>query len=250
LSQTALRSRARRLQAPLADQAYYTIRARILRGLLPLGTLLSRRELAGDLGMSFLPISEALQRLESEKLVESRPRVGTRVRTPTPDEVRGRYVVREALECKSAELCCERASFQERLELRRMAEDLDVLYARSAGGERAADFLYVVHQHHMNLHMRIADCARCPELKESIERNHVLIYNWFFDVAADRRELPKRFHQDLVQAVTGDDPSAAVTVMRVHIQHGLEGTVRAVEQYSAAADGRFKRRRQESSVSV
>jgi DNA-binding GntR family transcriptional regulator len=47
--------------------------------------------------------------------------VGTRVRTPTPEEVRGRYFVREALEAQSARLCCERATFQERIELRRMA---------------------------------------------------------------------------------------------------------------------------------
>ncbi|MBM4027363.1 MAG: GntR family transcriptional regulator, partial [Planctomycetes bacterium] len=171
-------------KAPLADQAYFTIRDHILSGTFPPGAVLSRRRLADKFGMSFLPISEALQRLESDGLVESRPRVGTRVRTPTPEEVRGRYVVREALEAQSARLCCERATFPERLELRRMAEQLDTLYSRSAAGERDADFLYVVHQQHMNLHLRIADHARCPELKEAIEKNHVLIYNWFYDVVA------------------------------------------------------------------
>src|SRR3974390_264125 len=113
---------------PLADQAYFMLRDRILGGAFPPGAVLSRRKLADEFGMSFLPISEALQRLESEGLLESRPRVGTRVRTPTPDEVRGRYVVREALEAQSARLCCERATFPERIELRRMAEHLDTLY--------------------------------------------------------------------------------------------------------------------------
>jgi GntR family transcriptional regulator, rspAB operon transcriptional repressor len=241
MSATTSVSHSSRLKVPLSEQAYYMLRDRILGGAFPPGTVLSRRKLAEEFEMSFLPISEALQRLENEGLVESRPRVGTRVRTPTPEEVRGRYIVREALEAKSAELCCERAIFQERLELRRMAEHLDTLYARSAAGERDTDLLYVVHQHHMNLHMRIAEYARCPELKEAIEKNQVLIHNWFFDVTAERRVLPDRFHQILIEAVTGDNPMAADQAMRQHIRYGLEGILQAVERYSAADDWRLKR---------
>jgi DNA-binding GntR family transcriptional regulator len=226
---------------PLADQAYFMVRDRILGGAFPPGSVLSRRRLADEFGMSFLPISEAVQRLESEGLLESRPRVGTRVRTPTPDEVRGRYVVREGLEAQSARLCCERATFQERIELRRMAEHLDTLYARSAGGEREPTFEKVVHQNHMGLHMQIADYGRCPELKEAIEKNQVLIFNWFYDVTAERLDLPERFHRDLVDAITGDDPPAADEAMRLHIRYGLEGIIKAVERHSAAADWRLKR---------
>ena len=53
--------------------------------------------------MSFLPVSEALLRLEFEGLLESRPRAGTRVRIPSPDDVRGHYLVRETLEDASRE---------------------------------------------------------------------------------------------------------------------------------------------------
>ena len=88
--------------ASLSEQAYQLIRDRILRGELPLGAVLSRRKLAGEFGMSFLPVSEALQRLENEELVESRPRVGTRVRIPSADEVLDRYILREAVESQSA----------------------------------------------------------------------------------------------------------------------------------------------------
>ncbi len=226
---------------PLTDQVYFMVRDRILCGAFPPGAVLSRRRLADEFGMSFLPISAALQRLENEGLLESRPRVGTRVRTPTPDEVRGRYVVREALEAQSARLCCERATFQERIELRRMAEHLDSLYARSAAAERDMTFENAVHQNHMNLHLRIAEYARCPELKETIERNQVLIFNWFYDVTAERRLLPERFHRDLVDAMGGDDPRAADEAMRLHVRYGLDTTLKAVEQHSAADAWRLKR---------
>ena len=49
-------------------------------------------------------VAMALLGLESEGLLESRPRAGTRVRIPSPEDVRGHYVVREALEVQAAKL--------------------------------------------------------------------------------------------------------------------------------------------------
>jgi DNA-binding GntR family transcriptional regulator len=233
-------TKKRKSEEPLAEQAYYTIRERILRGAFPPGTVLSRRKLADEFSMSFLPVSEALQRLQSEGLVESRPRVGTRVRTPTQDEVRGRNVVREALEAQSAMLCCEFATFQERLELRRMADHLDTLYQRSVSDERDTGFLYVVHSNHLNLHMQIATYARCPELKQAIERNHVLIYNWFYDVTAQRRVLPADFHAQLIEVITGKNIQAAQQAMREHVRYGLESIL---ENIGPKSDGDWRLRR-------
>ena len=61
--------RAVKSSATLAERAYEQIRDRILRGDYPLGSALPRRKLAEDFGMSFLPVSEALQRLERDGLV-------------------------------------------------------------------------------------------------------------------------------------------------------------------------------------
>src|SRR5688572_24940589 len=86
----------------LAAEAYSVVRERILRGEIGLGQVISRRKLAAELSMSFLPVSEALLRLEFEGLLESRPRAGTRVRIPSPEDVKGHFVVREALEVRAA----------------------------------------------------------------------------------------------------------------------------------------------------
>jgi DNA-binding GntR family transcriptional regulator len=189
--------------------------------------VLSARRLAQEFEMSLVPVSQALRQLESDKLVESRPRAGTRVRTPRPEEVRGQCIVREALEAQSARLCCLQATMKERLGLLRMAEQLDTLYNRF-GREDGFDLQYVVHTHHFELHMRIAEYARCTELKEAIERNQVLIYNWFFDIAAKRRRLPPGFHVRLLQAVTGSDPLAADKAMRAHVQYGVPETLQQI----------------------
>src|SRR5256714_12039538 len=111
----------------LAHEAYRVVRQRILRGELSLGQIISRRKLAAELGMSFLPVSEALLRLEIEGLLESRPRAGTRVRIPTQQDVRGHYVVREALEIQAARLFSEVATPDERAELMKLAARVDAM---------------------------------------------------------------------------------------------------------------------------
>jgi DNA-binding transcriptional regulator YhcF (GntR family) len=105
----------------LAGEAYPIVRERILRGELSTGQVIWRRKLAAELGMSLLPMSEAMLRLEQEGLVESRRRAGTRIRVPTPQDVRGHYIVREALEVQAAKLFAEIATSEERAELLKLA---------------------------------------------------------------------------------------------------------------------------------
>jgi DNA-binding GntR family transcriptional regulator len=199
--------------------------------------------------MSLLPVAEALQRLENDGLVESKPRVGTRVRIPSTQDIRERYVVREALECQAARLFAEKASPQQRRELIRMADHMDVLFKRSASGDNDPEFLHAVHSFHFQLHMRIAECTGCGALCEAIERNQVLIFNWLFDVAARRRALPARFHQELARAITGTEPQLAEDAMRAHIQYGLEEIVYGI-QLPSEAEWRFPRRDADTSSST
>jgi len=213
----------------LSERAYFTIRERILRGELRLGAALSRRKLAVELGMSLVPVSEALQRLEGEGLIESKPRVGTRVYMPTAQDIRERYVVREALESQSARLFSEKASTRERSELCRMAEHIDALFNRRLSAQDDSEFLYQVQNYHFQLHMRIAECTGCRPLIKLIEQTHVLVFNWVWDLAAKRPSLPPRFHRELVDVLVGADPEASDKAMRRHIRHGLDGIIRALE---------------------
>jgi len=207
--------------ASLADQAYLAIRDEILRGQFPPGTPLSRRRLASELGMSVIPVADALRRLQGDGLVESRPRAGTRVRVPSPNDVRELYELREALETQSARLFAERASDAQRLELRRLAEQLDALFARLETSDGDDAFRFAVHSHHLELHMRIAEYAKSDILKRMIERNQVLVLNWHFDVAARRTPLPRGFHLRLAEALVSGDPSRADAAMRAHVRYGL-----------------------------
>jgi DNA-binding GntR family transcriptional regulator len=228
MASVELRFLGRQEQLSLSERAYLVIRDRILKGELALGAALSRRKLAAELGMSMLPVSEALQRLESEGLVESRPRIGTRVCLPTAQDIRERYEVREALESQAARLFAEKASVRERLEMERMAEHMDAMFNRCASGENDPEFLFAVHSYHLQLHLRIAECTGCRALRQAIEKNSVLIFNWLFDVAARRPPLPPRFHRELIESIGKGDPADADLAMRRHIRYGLDSVVSAI----------------------
>ena len=215
----------RPLRGTLSQEAYLSIRRKILRGELPPGASVSRRPLAKELGMSFLPISEALQRLEQEGLVESWPRVGTRVRIPRPQDVRGTYVIREALESQSARLFSEKASVDERNELRRMAEQVD-----EAQADPGIDFFDFFSQHE-RLHRRIAECTGVPALAEALVRNNILIRTWLYAAVSDFREMPADYHRNLIEVLATGTPDEADAVMRQHVRHGMEEVLDRLERH-------------------
>lgn len=219
--------------ASLAETAYAAIRDGILRGQRPLGSPLSRRQLAAELKMSVVPVADALQRLENEGLIESRPRVGTRVRVPSAQDVRGHYVVREALESQSARLFAERATAEERDEIKRMAARLDAMYADYADETHSPEEWFRLHQEHLRFHMRVAECCGYEALCAAIQRNQILIFNWLYDTAAGRRTMPPNHHGRLAKSLCSQDPLVADKSMRLHVAHGRDEVLATLEKLTS-----------------
>jgi DNA-binding GntR family transcriptional regulator len=219
----------------LSAEAYEVVRQRIARGELVLGQAISRRRLAAELGMSFLPVTEALLRLEFEGLLESRPRAGTRVRVPTPADVEGNYIVRQALETQAALLFAQVATDAERHELRRLAARVDALSVKS---DRS---MYV--NVHLKLHQRIAECARCDALREAIERTHALATIWFCVMRTPSPDDSTRRHQDLVEEILSGDEMRTAAAVREHLAVGRRHTLELLEPYFKTGSRRFSRSR-------
>ena len=221
-------------------RAYDHILEMILKGNLPFGANVDRRLLSAKLGMSLLPIGEALQRLELEGLVESLPRIGTRVRVPRPDDIRGFYIVREALETQAARLFVEKASHQDRQRLGEMAVKLDALYTDCAESDNLTDArLYELRDYHMRFHMQIAEATGCQYLYQALQENNVLIFNWFYDRLFGRPGLPACFHVQLVEVLSGANPDAADAVMRTHIRYRVDELLKLLEPYFNLDETRF-----------
>lgn len=220
------------MQGNLTEEIYQSIRDRILRGDLPFGTPLSRRKLADEIGTSIVPVGDALQRLESDGLVESRPRVGTRVRIPTPLSVRGHYILREALETQAARIFAEKSTSDERDSMLRLAIELDQQQSTLAiTPEPSKETLFDVHRLHMRFHLRLAEASGCAELYNAIERNQILVFNWLFDSALKQQAPPPHWHRILIEALNTGDPEIADAAMRRHTRFRQSEVMESLQAY-------------------
>jgi DNA-binding GntR family transcriptional regulator len=207
-----------------ASNAYRVVRGRIISGEMALGAPISRRRLASELGVSFLPITEALIRLELEGLVESRPRAGTRVRIPTPQEVRDHFVVREAFEAQAAMVFARAATARDRTEVQRLARRVDELSERGAGGG--------VSDAHVRFHRRVLKGARCPSLRAAIEANDALASAWLSAGASEGAGLaaaPR--HRELASTLCTGSPEESAAAARQHVASDMKHVMALLEPY-------------------
>lgn len=217
----------------LSERAYRRVRERILTGEYTFGMVLSRRDLANEFGVSLVPINEAMSRLENEYLIENTPRVGTKVRTPTPQDIRGFWAVREGLETQAARLYARVATNRERQELIDMGKELDLMHESiTSADDLSPKSLYPWRCAHMRFHIRIAECTNLPFLAQQIEKNQLLVFNWFYDHQLyGGRKLPGHWHELLARSLAEGSEEIADTAMRKHLHNKLEELMRSLERF-------------------
>src|SRR5947199_10665499 len=108
----------------LADRAYLSIRDLIVSLELPPSALIDERQLVETLGIGRTPVREALRRLAQEQLVEVFPRRGMFVTGVDVRDLARISEVRQALEPAAARLAAERATADERAELRALLTEI------------------------------------------------------------------------------------------------------------------------------
>jgi len=105
------------------DVAYMNLRDQLLDGRLPPGTVLDQEALARDLGLSTTPVREALRRLEVEGLISQAAHRAMRVPELSLRELEDLYSIRLQLDPWAAQLGAQRATDEERAQLRELADD-------------------------------------------------------------------------------------------------------------------------------
>jgi DNA-binding GntR family transcriptional regulator len=97
----------------LRELVYDKIKLMILDGALIPGQKISKKELAGRLAVSQTPVSEAINRLTGEGLIEQRPREGFCIKTFTYVDLKELFAARAGLEGIAIRLCIEELSDKE-----------------------------------------------------------------------------------------------------------------------------------------
>ncbi|HUT36396.1 MAG TPA: GntR family transcriptional regulator [Planctomycetota bacterium] len=108
----------------LSEKAYDQIQEAILVGRFPEGSVLSEATLAKELGMSRTPVSQAMDRLAADGLVQRIARYGTVVRSFTRQELTELYEVREALESFAITKAAERVVEETLTRLERYCQEM------------------------------------------------------------------------------------------------------------------------------
>lgn len=210
----------------LAGRVYRTLQGEITTGAIRPGRRLVRREIAKRLGVSPIPVIEALLRLEQDGLVESRPNHGARVKEVTLETIVNECMLREAIECQVARLVAESATEHDLAELEAWARRLDGLMRR-------ADPASVIGMElHMEFHMRLAEIAGYPLLTEELRGvwvRHLMQVNWL-NAAID--PVPPGWHQHLVAALRSKDVERAEQTMRAHVRYGSDSLHAALRERS------------------
>lgn len=204
----------------LAEQAYRTIRDRLIMLDIAPGEPINEGRLAEELRLGRTPVREALKRLETDHLVASFPRRGTFATTVDITELAAISEVRQLLEPLATRKAALNTNESTRAELREVAEGLDTL-----DGTRARRELM---EYDLEVHRTIYRAAGNHHLQESLIRlGNLATRIWC--MVLDRLPAVEEHileHRRLIQAILNGDADRAAQLAADHVSH-FESMVRA-----------------------
>jgi DNA-binding GntR family transcriptional regulator len=195
----------------LADAATEKLRALIGDGTLAPGERLTEADLSARLGISRIPLREALRALAGEGLVAIEPHKGAMVTPVTPEEVDEVFPVLAALEGAAGELAAVRMGEAEREEIARLHAAM--LAAHKAG--RRKQFLAF----NETIHDRIVAAAANPTLASLHRALSLRLKRIRYVAQVEERSWEQSVaeHAAMMEALARRDGSALGAALREHL---------------------------------
>jgi DNA-binding GntR family transcriptional regulator len=192
------------------------LRERLARGQLRPGDQIRQELLADDLGLSVVPVREALKTLEAEGQVVYYPHRGYFVARLDLDELTEAYRIRELLEAEAVARAVPRMGEEDLARLAEAIRDID----RHA---RAGD-LGAVTAANRRFHFTLFEAAEMPRLANFIrilwDATEAYRSLYFADPAHLR--LINREHRVILKAVRAGDAAEAVALTGRHRENALD----------------------------
>jgi DNA-binding GntR family transcriptional regulator len=215
--------------ATAQQQAYIYLQDRIVSGDLPGGSRLRLESIAETLGISRMPVREAIRQLDAEGYVTIRPNRGAVVTTRTAEEVVEIFEIRASLEGLAVRTAVgtvgphEIADLEHELErLRRVEGDSPIWI------ERHDEF----HDHLCRLSRRQQLCAEIRRFRLAV-RPYLRLYL----KRNERPEIKGFEHIHIVAAIAAGDPNVAEMVMRSHVMANAQAIANSLPVATAMVDG-------------
>ncbi|WP_112382482.1 GntR family transcriptional regulator [Sphingomonas carotinifaciens] len=198
----------------LSEQIFAIVRERIISGVLPRDTPIRQDALATELGVSKIPLREALARLEQEGLLTSQANRGFFVRPMSATEAEEIYELRLALEPEAAARACLLATADDQQAAREAFADLDI-----AAHEALHDVAVCNRAFHIAL---VAPLGR-PLTMQLVERLQVLAERYVIThlEPAGRDDRAHREHHDILEAWLARDADRTAHLLTGHLNGTL-----------------------------
>ncbi|MEI8057815.1 MAG: GntR family transcriptional regulator [Actinomycetes bacterium] len=199
-----------------SDLAYNHLLDRILTLQLPPGEPINEQAIADEMGLSRIPIHEAVLRLAIDGFIVTMPRRGSRVTPLQLDDIRDMFEAREAIECGVAHIAARRASNADLANLRRLIEAAE----QTREGTDYDKFL----RDDLAIHQFLVGMVRNSQLQAAADR--LLLHNqrlWrSYWSSQPVRTSTMISHSDLLLALEAGDSDGASRAMRQHIGASLD----------------------------
>jgi DNA-binding GntR family transcriptional regulator len=188
------------------DRVRDVLQEAILEGVLRPSTHLNAESLAKQLGVSHIPVREALRSLAADGWIELRPHLGGFVRARSEQELVDLFEMRLLLESQAAAVAAERRGVDQLAELER------ILSVQAATTDPVA--LARVNAH---FHITVAECSQNQLLAGFVRGLSMRARFYFSTVAPHRRDSSLREHTALVNALRRRDATEAARIARTHV---------------------------------
>ena len=191
------------------DAVAVTLREAIVRGIFRAAQPLKADEIAAQLGVSHIPVREALRQLEGEGLVTIYPNRGAIVANLSRADIREIYAIRTTLETAALRTAIPLLS---PAALRRASAVLDE-YELETDTRRWGEL-------DLEFHATLYGLDQQPRLLGIINtlRNQVDRYFQIFPLAVKQRDAFQRDHRAILNACVKRTSSSAVTHLEQHLE--------------------------------
>lgn len=184
------------------------LRQAILRGILTAGQQLRQDEIARELGVSHIPVREALRQLEAEGLVRLRPYRGFEVSELSPEGVEELYEIRIPLECQALRLALPHLTEEDVRKAEQVLDAIDAADDPSVWSELNTEFHAVLYA--PSRRQRLLNLIRT--LRTNVDR-----YLRLYISVMQRKQFSQREHRRILDAVRKRDEAEALRALEEHL---------------------------------
>jgi len=205
------------------DLVYEHLRTEILRGTFAPGDRIVIDGLASQLGVSQIPIREALQQLQAEGFVVMEPHIGPRVAEIHAGLICEVFQLLEALEVISSRAACQRMKNDHFDDMQQILRHMDTL---------GDDLEQWAHENE-RLHYAICEWARTGLVKNLmsnvLDQWDRLRHYYLKDVFVHRIEQSQREHWEIFDALRARNADRAEQIIRRHNRRALDAYVKHLQ---------------------